>query len=403
MKSKTEKTAKKKSTAPKKKSAQKKKPVLSSIANKVISDFLRNNLIGLGVITVCYIIGYLYFSGNAKHYKLLFSFLESKLNTALAEFITDYSFILIFICFFFVFVANCFFFSVTTLINFNKTYKSLNAFLDNGTNVASFSKSYSEVELKLKDIQLEIAQSKSLASQLESKKNDLVMYLAHDLKTPLTSVIGYLTLLEECPELTQSQRAKFTGIALDKAYRLEQLITEFFEITRFNINTVQLQKNRIDLGMMMEQIADEFYPMLTEKDLQIDIDIPEQILMYADSDKLARVVDNLLKNAVNYSYDSSTILVGARVRNGRVIIKFRNQCDEIPRDKLEKIFDKFYRTDSSRSSQTGGSGLGLAIAKQIVELHGGTIRASSNTEYTDFTVVLPFVSAEQLTEKQLEF
>ncbi|MBR2079644.1 MAG: HAMP domain-containing histidine kinase, partial [Clostridia bacterium] len=239
--------------------------------------------------------------------------------------------------------------------------------------------------------------------QLESKKNDLVMYLAHDLKTPLTSVIGYLTLLEECPELTQSQRAKFTGIALDKAYRLEQLITEFFEITRFNINTVQLQKNRIDLGMMMEQIADEFYPMLSEKDLQIDVDIPEKILMYADSDKLARVIDNLLKNAVNYSYEGSTILVGSRVRNGRVIIKFRNQCDEIPREKLEKIFDKFYRMDTSRSSETGGSGLGLAIAKQIVELHGGTIRASSNTDYTDFTVVLPFISAEALTEKQLEF
>ena len=300
-------------------------------------------------------------------------------------------------------IFSCFLFSVITLLNFNKTYKSLDAFLKDDGSISSFSKSYSEVELKLKDIQLQIIESKHLAAQLESKKNDLVMYLAHDLKTPLTSVIGYLTLLEECPELSQSQRAKFTGIALDKAYRLEQLITEFFEITRFNINTVQLRKNRIDLGMMMEQIADEFYPMLSEKGLVTDIDIPEKILMYADSDKLARVIDNLLKNAVNYSYENSTIRIGARVRNGRVIIKFRNQCDEIPKEKLQKIFDKFYRMDSSRSSQTGGSGLGLAIAKQITELHGGTIKASSNEEYTDFTVILPFVSAENLTDKQLEF
>ena len=393
---------KSKTSKPKNKTVKKKKE-LTSIVTKVIMDFFRYNFICLCAIVVCYIIAYLYFRLNTESFNLLFDFVKGLTNKDIARFITGNSYILIPASFLIVFVFNCFLFSVTTLINFNKTYKSLNAFLDTGTNIVSFSKSYSDVELKLKDIQLDIIESKHLASQLESKKNDLVMYLAHDLKTPLTSVIGYLTLLEECPELTQSQRAKFTGIALDKAYRLEQLITEFFEITRFNINTVQLQKNRIDLGMMMEQIADEFYPMLSEKDLQIDVDIPEKILMYADSDKLARVIDNLLKNAVNYSYEGSTILVGSRVRNGRVIIKFRNQCDEIPREKLEKIFDKFYRMDTSRSSETGGSGLGLAIAKQIVELHGGTIRASSNTDYTDFTVVLPFISAEALTEKQLEF
>lgn len=393
---------KSKTSKPKNKTVKKKKE-LTSIATKVIMDFFRYNFICLCAIVVCYIIAYLYFRLNTESFNMLFDFVKGLTNKDIARFITGNSYILIPASFLIVFVFNCFLFSVTTLINFNKTYKSLNAFLDTGTNIVSFSKSYSDVELKLKDIQLDIIESKHLASQLESKKNDLVMYLAHDLKTPLTSVIGYLTLLEECPELTQSQRAKFTGIALDKAYRLEQLITEFFEITRFNINTVQLQKNRIDLGMMMEQIADEFYPMLSEKDLQIDVDIPEKILMYADSDKLARVIDNLLKNAVNYSYEGSTILVGSRVRNGRVIIKFRNQCDEIPREKLEKIFDKFYRMDTSRSSETGGSGLGLAIAKQIVELHGGTIRASSNTDYTDFTVVLPFISAETLTEKQLEF
>ena len=193
--------------------AQKKKlrtkKTYKSIAGKIIGDFLRYNLIWLGIIIVFYIIGHLYFSQSAETYNIFFNFVAGKTNTEIAEIISSHGYILILAAFFIVFILNCFLFSVTTLINFNKTYRSLNAFLSDRDEIASFSKSYSEVELKLKDIQLEIVESKHLASQLENKKNDLVMYLAHDLKTPLTSVIGYLTLLEECPELSQSQRAKF--------------------------------------------------------------------------------------------------------------------------------------------------------------------------------------------------
>ena len=229
------------------------------------------------------------------------------------------------------------------------------------------------------------------------------MYLAHDLKTPLTSVIGYLTLLDECRDIPTEQRAKFVGISLEKAYRLEQLINEFFEITRFNINKVTLEKNRIDLNMMLEQMTDEFYPMLSEKNLTVSIDIPEHIVMFADSDKIARVFDNLLKNAVTYAYNDTEIKIGARIRRNKVLIKFRNKCDEIPPEKLNRLFEKFYRIDSSRTSSTGGSGLGLSIAKQLTELHGGTIHAKSITDYTDFTVVLPYINAEELTNEQLEF
>ena len=229
------------------------------------------------------------------------------------------------------------------------------------------------------------------------------MYLAHDLKTPLTSVIGYLTLLQEAPEIPLAQRAKFTDIALDKAYRLEQLISEFFEITRFNIHSITLEKNRIDLKLMINQMIEEFYPMLSEKNLSAEIDIPEEIIMFADSDKIARVFDNLLKNAVNYSYENSVIKIGARIRNDKVIIKFRNRSDEIPEEKLQRLFDKFYRVDSSRTSATGGSGLGLAIAKQIAELHSGTIVAKSTVDYTDFVVILPYINAAITPDDQLEF
>ena len=267
----------------------------------------------------------------------------------------------------------------------------------------SFPKSYSDIEIKLRDMRLDIIGSKQAAAEAESKKNDLVMYLAHDLKTPLTSVIGYLTLLDECPELSANQKAKYVGITLDKAYRLEQLINEFFEITRFDIHSVTLERNRIDLNMMIAQITDEFYPMLSEKNLKVDIDIIEHIVMFADSDKIARVFDNLLKNAVNYSYENTLIRIGARIRRDKVIIKFRNKSDVITPEKLERLFEKFYRADSSRGTSTGGSGLGLAIAKQITELHGGTIRAKSTSDYTDFTVILPYINAEELTDEQLDF
>ena len=144
---------------------------------------------------------------------------------------------------------------------------------------------------------------------------------------------------------------------------------------------------------MLSQMAEEFYPMFKAKNLSCETDIREKIVMFADADKIARVFDNLLKNAVSYSYENSVILVGARIKNGYVIIKFRNRCDEIPKENLDRLFEKFYRLDSSRASATGGSGLGLAISKQIVELHGGVIRAKSSPEHTDFVVILPYRDA----------
>ncbi len=395
----------------KKNNTQKKNRQTKSVALTVLRNFTLRNLIFFGVTLVAYIIIYLFAKQNPDFDRILGNayngfiapFLLLFFNEQTLNFFYNNHFYLCFVVFFWWFLFNCLITSISTLSGFHKTCKSLEAFTDSEKEISSFSKEFSDVEIRLKDIKLDVLESRNRAIEAENKKNDLVMYLAHDLKTPLTSVIGYLTLLDESPELTYEQRAKFTGIALDKAFRLEQLITEFFEITRFNINTITLQKNRIDLNMMLNQIVDEFYPMLTEKNIRIDIDIPEKILMFADSDKIARVFDNLLKNAVNYSYENSLIRIGARIRQNRIIIKFRNKCDEIPADKLERLFEKFYRTDSSRNSSSGGSGLGLAIAKQITELHGGTIKAKSTVDYTDFTVILPFINASEITDEQLEF
>lgn len=392
----------KKTTEIKKKHKKRKQP--KNIALRITGDFLRFNGICLMILIAIYLIIYLFLLLEPDLYiNVIKPFLIDLFGKSGESFLFSRSYLLVLAAFLVVFVFSCFLYSLITLSLFNKTYQSLDALNNENAEFISFPKNYSDIEIKLRDIRLNVIGSKQAATEAESKKNDLVMYLAHDLKTPLTSVIGYLTLLDECPELTTPQKAKYVGIALDKAYRLEQLINEFFEITRFDIHSVTLEKNRIDLNMMLAQITDEFYPMLAEKNLTVDIDIIEHIVMFADSDKIARVFDNLLKNAVNYSYENTKIRIGARIRRDKVIIKFRNKSDIITPEKLERLFEKFYRADSSRGTSTGGSGLGLAIAKQITELHGGTIKAKSTVDYTDFTVILPYINAEELTDEQLDF
>ncbi len=242
---------------------------------------------------------------------------------------------------------------------------------------------------KLKDFKFELKENERARSLAEQQKNDLIVYLAHDLKTPLTSVIGYLNLLEEARDLPTEQRAKYIGIAIDKAYRLELLINEFFDITRLNLQTVDTQKSRVNLTILLMQIINEFFPMFEEKRLNIIQTIEPEIILFADADKIARVFDNLFRNAVNYSYDGTDIICSAIKTESQVIIKVKNKGDDIPKEKLERIFDKFYRADNSRRTATGGSGLGLAIAKQIIELHKGTITASCNDGITEFEVILP--------------
>ncbi|MGI6263966.1 MAG: sensor histidine kinase [Acutalibacteraceae bacterium] len=244
-------------------------------------------------------------------------------------------------------------------------------------------------ESALRNLQTGLYEQERSAREAEQRKNDLVVYLAHDLKTPLTSVIGYLSLMEESPDLPVEQRAKYTAITLDKAYRLEQLINEFFDITRFNLQTITLDHNRIDLGVMLRQLAEEFYPLLEEKRLTVRVEVPREIVLIGDADKLARVFDNLLRNAVSYSYPDTVITLSAETVGGMAAVTVRNVGDEIPRDKLERVFDKFFRLDTARQSRGGGAGLGLAIAKQIVTQHGGGITAASTPEYTAFTITLP--------------
>ena len=246
-----------------------------------------------------------------------------------------------------------------------------------------------DVEVQLNDARETALRNARAAKEAEQRKNDLVVYLAHDLKTPLTSVIGYLTLLRDEPQLSPELRARYTGIALDKAERLEDLINEFFDITRFNLTHLELEKQPTDLTRMLEQIASEFQPALAEKWLRCQLELPLRLMCSCDPDKLARVFDNLLRNACHYSFQDSVISIRGRRQDDWVVLTFSNAGRTIPPEKLERIFEQFFRLDSSRATASGGAGLGLAIAKEIVELHGGTIQAESADNQVVFTVRLP--------------
>ncbi len=271
---------------------------------------------------------------------------------------------------------------------FNAINKGIDALLQENMQI-SLPQELMPIERKLHLVQQTLQNRERATREAEQRKNDMVMYLAHDIKTPLTSVIGYLSLLSEAPEMPAEQRAKYIGITLDKAQRLEQLIDEFFEITRYNFQQQQLTLETINLYYMLVQLTDEFYPLLQAHGNTIKLQAPTELTVYGDADKLARVFNNILKNAVAYSYPNTPICITAKIEEQNLEINFMNQGQTIRPQKLQSIFEKFFRLDSARASNTGGAGLGLAIAQEIVHLHGGEITATSADEITCFSVRLP--------------
>lgn len=246
-----------------------------------------------------------------------------------------------------------------------------------------------DIEKSLNELKRQALNNERIAQENEQKKDELIVYLAHDIKTPLTSMIGYLSLLDEIKDMPDVQKEKYIAIALDKSYRLEDLINELFEVARFNSEKIILEKEELNVRLMLEQIIDDFYPILNDLGKNIILNQSHEIELYGDPDKLSRVFSNLIKNAINYSKENTDIVINVYEKEEQIIFEIINQGKEIPNEKLDRIFENFYRLDSARSSKTGGSGLGLAISKQIIELHNGSITANSNKERTVFTVVLP--------------
>lgn len=272
---------------------------------------------------------------------------------------------------------------------FNEINRGIDALIDENSSEVVLSSELAATEKKINYIKHTLEQRKLEAEVAKRRKDELVVYLAHDLKTPLTSVIGYLTLLRDENQISEELREKYLSISLEKAERLEDLINEFFEITRFNISDITLEYSRVNLTRLLEQLTYEFKPMLLGKNLKCELKIAPDTMVRCDVNKMQRVFDNLLRNAVNYSFDGGTIIIAAVQNENNLSIKFTNCGNTIPQEKLERIFEQFYRLDTARSSKNGGAGLGLAIAKKIVELHNGTITAKSENEVIEFEVTIP--------------
>lgn len=244
-------------------------------------------------------------------------------------------------------------------------------------------------EKEMKILQEELHRRMAAAELEQTRKKDLVAFLAHDLKTPLTSVVGYLTILDTRDDLAEEERKKFTQVALDKAKRLEELLGEFFDISRMDLRQGTTSEDTVQLTLLLEQICDEFYPIFAQNGLLFHPSIAPDLTTSGDADRLARVLDNVLRNAVNYSRPGGNVRLSAQKQGKWAKIDISNEGLGIPEGELSNIFNQFYRLDAARSSRTGGAGLGLAIAKEIVEDHGGTIAAESTGETTIFHILLP--------------
>jgi signal transduction histidine kinase len=223
----------------------------------------------------------------------------------------------------------------------------------------------------------------------ERTKNELITNVAHDLRTPLTSIIGYLELLSGPTGLTPELEKKYINITYTKAKRLEKLIEDLFGFTKLNYGKVSMKIGKVDIVKLLSQLLEEFYPNFMDKNLAYELqsNVPAKIIN-ADGNLLARLFDNLINNAIKYGADGKRIVVKIHATDGVVTVSVTNYGYVIPKDELPLLFDKFYRVEQSRSTNTGGTGLGLAIARNIVDMHGGTIGVTSDLNGTVFTVRL---------------
>lgn len=248
-------------------------------------------------------------------------------------------------------------------------------------------KSMISLEADLSSINKEIKLWKYAVLEAEQRKNDLVAYLAHDIRTPLTSILGYLGLLYENPNLSPEQKQKFIDIALRKSERMQLLVEELFEVTRYNISHIELEKTEVNASIMLNQLIEELAPLLDQKQIQVELSSDGSIQLYIDAEKMARAIDNVLHNAANYTPGGGKISICVS-QEENIHISISNTGFDISQERLDRFFEKFYRGDEARKSSSGGSGLGLAIAKSIIEAHSGSISAHNQSGITTFTIVL---------------
>ncbi|GGH30853.1 two-component sensor histidine kinase [Paenibacillus segetis] len=223
----------------------------------------------------------------------------------------------------------------------------------------------------------------------ENSKDQLVVNLAHDLRTPLTSVLGYLDWILKDRDLTEEQVRHYANIAYTKSQRLERLIDELFEITRMSYGRLPIEQSRIDISELLVQLNEEMYPTFENNNVTSRLTITPNLWINGDGELLARVFENLLANAIRYGKDGQFVDINCESKEGQVVVQVINYGGFIAPEELPHIFDLYYTSNRARTHQDGGTGLGLFIAKNIVEQHDGIITAESNVVSTQFEVRLP--------------
>lgn len=234
----------------------------------------------------------------------------------------------------------------------------------------------------------ELENMKEKEHQAEKNKDMLIANVSHDLRTPLTSIVGYVKLLKE-KAVDKQEINKYIDIIDDKAHRLEQLINDLFEYTKLTAFDIKLNKVDISLNEFMRQVVEGMMPICNQNDLNIMLKEPEEeLFVNIDADKMVRVFENIIINAVRYSSKPGEIMVEVSKTEKGALVSVQNHGSNINDEELSKVFERFYRTDEARRSETGGSGLGLSIAKSIVELHGGAIWAESYENNVSLKVLI---------------
>lgn len=227
--------------------------------------------------------------------------------------------------------------------------------------------------------------------RIEQTKDELITNVSHDIRTPLTSIIGYLGLVEEGRYDSIEQARGYIHTAYKKSRQMKWLVDDLFEYTTVRQTNTPLNRIRFDMVQLLEQLAIDFQIDADEMDMKLEVlSSVSKYIMEGDSEKLVRVFSNLLSNAFKYGKDGDIIAMELTpVDNERVRITFKNNGERIPDEALEQLFERFYRAETSRTQETASTGLGLAIAKGIIELHDGTITAETSEKWTKFIIELP--------------
>ncbi|MBU3179519.1 HAMP domain-containing histidine kinase [Clostridium estertheticum] len=225
--------------------------------------------------------------------------------------------------------------------------------------------------------------------KLEKDKNELIVAVSHDLRTPLTSIIGYLDLLKDDKFTYEDVQKDYLNVAYKKSVRLKKIINELFEFTKLTSDISTLEKIPFNIATLVNQVVGEQIPFFSEKNIKVEIESTVQDL-YCEIDiqNMVRVIENIVKNAEKYSFPNTNFKVKMMELDDNIIISFENRGENISKEELEKIFEKMYRLDKSRTGEAEGSGLGLAIAKKIIEMHNGKLWAECNDNTIKFNILL---------------